>query len=414
MIPAYQFPSLNGENVAKRRVMQKAKKGFETEEQRAIKSGQIDDSIKSVFEAILANLRLQLSTVTTADALTLTIVGDLDADVKSFLIATLAKLAGLSTQLTILIEKLTEAIRDAGKTTIDLSKIVALMNEVDRRYGTWGTELQEGTGLRQHFNDLLNSFEGANDEDSQDTGVGYPIQIDGLLEIWEVSHGNNRDAIDRLQRNEYRTDLESIYIPSKTKNINRLRDIAEGERRTVTRDEYKLLLDMRKRGLVRGDDFTDAVSVISGANSSIFSGSNGNWGESSSEEEGSEEESSDEGDSDDESGTTRTYTKRLREMRRRRLGGDDGEFATFSNLVEASARRQRKGSSSSSTASSKSSSSGVNPFGDFKYVPRKEKPRYYGEVEGMGLSGGVRYSIPQQPKRVYNMASAFAIPIAYH
>ena len=54
-IPSYQFPSLEGENVAKRRVMAKAKKGFETEEQRAVKSGQVDDSIKNVYQMILAN-----------------------------------------------------------------------------------------------------------------------------------------------------------------------------------------------------------------------------------------------------------------------------------------------------------------------------------------------------------------------
>lgn len=299
MIPAYQFPSLDEENVAKRRVIVKAKKGFETEEQRAIKSGQISKSLNNIYDAILANLRLQLSTIQMATALVRTIEVNVDADVKSFFIGSLGKLAGLGSQLTILIERLTDFIRATGKTTFDISKIISLMDEVDRAYGSWETDVQRGTGLRGAINDLLIAFE---DQD------GSPPEIDGLFEIWEVSNFDNREALLKLQRNEYRTELESIYIPSKKKSLERQADIARGEQRTFTSKEYKLLLELKKKGLVRGDDFTDAMSIASGSSSGSSGASSGSSGTSYYAEYSDSDEEGDEEDSDsDETSMASSY-----------------------------------------------------------------------------------------------------------
>ena len=62
-IPHYQEPSLQGDNVAKRRVMKKAKEAFEGEEQRALKSGQVLDELKVAYKGIVQNLQLQLITM---------------------------------------------------------------------------------------------------------------------------------------------------------------------------------------------------------------------------------------------------------------------------------------------------------------------------------------------------------------
>lgn len=264
-IPAYQFPSLATENEAKRRVIKTAKKGVETEEQRAIRSGKIDDNIKNIYKAIISNLELQISTIITAEAVVRTIEAQLDSDAISFLIATLGKLVNLSRQLGSLINRLADSIKITGNPanpSIDIAKIFSLMDEVDHRYGEFGR-----TGLSLAFADMIGAFDAEED--------GRPPELDGLLEIWEVSNSDNRTALETLQRNEYRYELESVKIPirkGRYVNPDRVAEIASGaERRTVSGAEYRLLLALKQRGILHGDDFTSVYSGASGSSGSIGS-----------------------------------------------------------------------------------------------------------------------------------------------
>lgn len=385
MIPSYQFASLAGENVAKGRVMKTAKKGFQTEEQRAIKSGKVSDNLKNIYNSIIGNLKLQISTIETADALASTIEGNVGADILSYFIATIGKLVNLSRQLTLLIDGLGDMIRRTGNQanpSVDIGKIFNLMDDVDNAYGTWG----EGSGLLATFSDMIQAF--FEDEDAQ------PPQIDGLLEIFENANVDNRDALLKLQRNEYGVDLKDVQIPirrGRQVNPNRARDIATGEeRRNFTKDEYKMLLELKRQGILQEDDFT---SVYSGDDGTIFSGSNGSSSGTSFYAEYS--------DSDDDTGVP---TASIIRGRNARESDSDDDTAT------------RSSSSRGNTSSSSSSSgSNYNPFGEFRYVARRGRPTYYMEEEkSRGSSGSGLYSIPQQQKRVLNMASGYAIPLRYY
>jgi len=386
-IPSYQFPSLAGENIAKRRVMKKAKEGFQTEEQRAIKSGKIGDDIKGIYKSIIANLELQISTIITATALTETIEQDVTADIVSYLIATIGKLVNLARQLTILIGSLGDMIRKTGNPanpSVDIGKIFSLMDEVDRKYGKWDLGEEEGTGLQRAFSIMIDAF---NEEED-----GTPPQIEGLLEIFEVANDDNREMLLKLQRNEYGADLKDVQIPIREgRNVNpdRARDIATGEeRRNFTADEYRMLVELKRRGYLRDDDFT---SVYSGEDATIFSGSSGTsyTEEDSSDEDDSEGDS--EGDSDDDTGVSTASF----------LRGD------------RSVASSRSSSSRGNTSSSSSRGSSYNPFGDFRYVPRASKPTYFDGSSSSSTGSGL-YSIPQQPKRGTNMASGYAIPVRYN
>ena len=348
-IPSYQFPSLEGENIAKRRVMKKAKKGFETEEQRAVKSGQVDDNIKSVYQMILANLEMQLTTISVTEAFVKTMAydpysdeddADPEQELHSYLIGSLGKLVNLSTTLNMLVGRLKDQIIKSGRSnvpSVEISKIFTLMGEVDDAYGEFGR-----TGLSKSFSVMIDAL--------NDRGQSVP-QIDGLLEIWEVSNFDARDKLEKLQKNEYGVDLERIKIPirkGRTVNPDRMADIASGaERREWSKEEYKLLLELKKNGYLTEDDFT---SVYGGdGDRSIVTFSEG-------------ESESDEGDSDD----------------------------------DTMSRSERSRSSASSRASS-----GLQGL-------------FRGDMAGYGLSGGAVYSLPLQPKRVLNMSSGYAYPLRYY
>ena len=353
-IPSYQFPSLEGENIAKRRVMAKAKKGFETEEQRAVKSGQVDDNIKSVYQMILANLELQLSTISVTEAFVKTMsyepYAEVDYDersmendekeLQSYLIGSLGKLVNLSTTLNTLVGRLKDQIIKSGRSnvpSVEISKIFTLMGEVDDAYGEFGK-----TGLSKSFSVMIDAL--------NERGELVP-QIDGLLEIWEVSNFDARDKLEKLQKNEYGVDLERIKIPirkGRTVNPDRSANIASGaERREWSKEEYKLLLELKKNGYLKDDDFT---SVYSGASyQSEYSSDEG-------------ESESDEGDSDD----------------------DTMSRSASSRASSAYVLRRRRHFDDSSSSS------------------------------GSGLSGGAVYSLPLQPKRVLNMSSGFAYPLRYY
>jgi hypothetical protein len=288
-IPSYQFASLEGENIAKRRVMTKAKKGFETEEQRAVKSGKIGDGIKNIYQLIIANLELQLTTITVAEAFVSTMAYEpvendedgieAERELHSYLIASLGKLVNLASTLYNLIGRLGDEIVKGGNVanpSVDIGKIFTLMDEVDKAYGEYGK-----TGLNNAFAVMVDVL----------SERGQPVpQLDGLLEIWEVANLESRTRLEKLQRNEYGVELQSIKIPireGRDVNPERQANIASGnERRNFSKIEYELLLDLKKKGFLRDDDFT---SVYSGDDRSFATGSS-----YSSDDTGSEE-----GDSDD-------------------------------------------------------------------------------------------------------------------
>lgn len=251
-IPSYQFASLGAENIAKKRVMRKAQKGVETEEQRAVKSGKVADSIKNVYRSIIANLEMQKTTISIATAFIKTMVySTLDPEEEeapqereliSFLIASLGKLVGLANQLSVLIGGLRDEIIKSGNPanpSIDVARIVALMDEVDKLYGQWGI-----SGLSKAFAEMVESLEASGQ---------YPPQLDGLLEIWEVANSDARETLNKIQSNAYQADLQSVNIPTKSTDARRLQGIREGsERRDFTRAEYEGMIKARKRG----DKFT--------------------------------------------------------------------------------------------------------------------------------------------------------------
>ena len=305
-IPSYQFASLNMENNAKKRVMKRAKKGFETEEQRSIKSGKIVDSIKNVYKSIISNLEMQKTTIIIArafvDSIASSEIGEEEYDYSdddpknpeylqpideasevsvvavkeksliSYLIASLGKLVSLANELVNLIKALREEVQATGKPaspSIDIAKIVKLMQDVDNLYGNWDGD----TGLAHSMHVMV---------DSLFKQGSYPPQIDGLLGLWEGNNSKARELLEEIQTNQYKTEYKSVNIPSKSKEPRRQRDIASGrEQRDYTGAEYKLMVELRRKGLLSGDDFT---SVFSGYDDDELSLS-----------------SSDEGDSDDDS-----------------------------------------------------------------------------------------------------------------
>lgn len=279
-IPSYQFASLQMENDAKKRVMKRAKKGFETEEQRAIKSGRVVDSIKNVYNTITANLEMQKSTIEIAlqyiKSMAYSVIIDepprgfaddegmegtvasnkedavvgAERSLGSFIFASLGKLVKLSFEFVGLVNALGDEVLATGKPatpSIGINKIISLMADVDRLYGNWGVD-----GLAK----AISVLEVGLREKGQ-----YPPQLDGLLDLWEE---NNREAgfiLQRIQTNQYTATLKSVHIPSKTKDPVRRGDIARGEeRRDFTGKEYKLMMQLRSKGLLSGDDFTSVYS----------------------------------------------------------------------------------------------------------------------------------------------------------
>lgn len=279
MIPTYQFASLQMENDAKKRVMKRAVKGQETEEQRVVRSGRIADSIKNVYQSIIANLEMQKTTISIATAFVTTMsyeelrheeynydVGEEQSSTGfssgegedltkergliSYLIASLGKIVGLSSQLVNLINALGQEVIATGKPaspSIGIAKIIGLMDEVDKLYGNWGV-----SGLSKALSVMVDSLYEAGQ---------HPPQIDGLLEIWEVSNSDARELLEKIQSNQYVAELKSVNIPSKTTEVRRKADIASGvESRDYTRKEYELMLQLRQQGYLQDDDFTSVYS----------------------------------------------------------------------------------------------------------------------------------------------------------
>jgi hypothetical protein len=376
-IPHYQEPSLQGENIAKRRVMKKAKEAFEGEEQRALKSGQVIDELKASYKTIVQNLQLQLVTMNLTKSAIESIVAaassggpafrmstilatpnsdddfgmsDDGSDFKaaqgnlhSLLIGSLGKLVNLSSQLKILCGGLSDKVKESGKPitgSADLSKINALFEDVNKTYGQ-ESEYGFAKGVGQMLADLRLLG-----------GRGVP-QVDGLVVLYEASMIEAHQIIGRLQRNEYETNIESVLIPKNTRNPARQADIAAGtERRNFSGEEYKLLMELRNQGLLRGDDFT-----------SVYSGYR-----------------------DD----------------------DDSTIASS------------RSSSSLFSRSSRSSRSSRNPFGDFRYVPRMSRRGYEKEGdsetsssdEDSGQSYYARESDSDDDTN-YSGAGLYSIPASY-
>lgn len=301
-IPHYQEASLQGENVAKRRVMQKTKKAFEGEEQRAIRSGKVIDELKSSYRTIVANLQMQLTTmnitkstiesIIAAAAGGLTFRGDEEegfemsdegsdfkvtqGNLHSLLIGTLGKLVNLASQCKMLCLSLSDKVRESGRPitgSADLSKINSLLGEVADAFGGEGD-----TGLSKGVSQML-------EELSILGGAGVP-DVRRLALLYIESMAECADIIARLQRNEYETDIQRVLIPSRSTDPTRQADIAAGrESRVFSGEEYRLLNSLREKGLLRGDDFTSVYSGDRGDDSTIgsssSSSSSGSSGQSS-------------------------------------------------------------------------------------------------------------------------------------
>jgi hypothetical protein len=283
MIPHYQEQSLQGENVAKRRVMKKAKEAFEGEEQRAIKSGQILDEVKASYKTIVQNLQLQLLTMSLTKSTVESIIAAVAAglpthvgedeyiegdeniaqgNLHSLLIGSLGKLVTLSSQLRILCGNLSDKTRETGRPIVgsaDLSKINSLFSDVDISFGA-----NSKTGFNKGLGQMLIELRIIG-------GAGVPA-VERLLELYLRNMSEAHEIIGRLQRNEYETNLEKVFIPSRSTDLVRRADIAAGtEKREFTGEEYKLLVQLRDQGLLRGDDFTSVYSRNRGDNSTISS-----------------------------------------------------------------------------------------------------------------------------------------------
>jgi hypothetical protein len=96
-------------------------------------------------------------------------------------------------------------------------------------------------------------------------GSGVP-QMRSLLQLYGDSMRDSYQIILKLQKNEYETNIESVFIPSKSRNPERA-----GERRDFSGEEYKLLVQLRQQGLLRDDDFTSVYSSDRGDDSTISS-----------------------------------------------------------------------------------------------------------------------------------------------
>ena len=284
MIPHYQEQSLQSENVAKSRVMKRAKKGFESEEQRAIKSGQVIDELKNVYRTIVQNLQLQLLTMNLTKSTVESIIAAVDAglptqigedeyiegdesvaqgNLHSLLIGSLGKLVTLSSQLRILSGNLSDKTRETGRPIVgsaDLSKINSLFGDVDRSFGA-----NSETGFNKGLGQMLTELRIIG-------GAGVP-SVERLIELYLRNMYEAHEIIGKLQRNEYETNFEKVYIPSTSTNPTRRADIAAGtEKREFTGEEYRLLVQLRDQGLLRGDDFTSVYSGARGDDSTVSSG----------------------------------------------------------------------------------------------------------------------------------------------
>ena len=295
MIPTYQFASLQMENDAKKRVMKRAIKGQETEEQRVNKSGRIADSIKNVYNTIISNLEMQKSTIVVAETYIKSVAYSVvvyenppslfddstigtnedfsteqteDAEdvrkersLNSFIFASLGKLVNLSYELVSLVNTLGEEVLATGRpasASIGISKIVSLMGDVDKQYGNWGV-----SGLAKSISVMATAL--------LERGQ-YPPQLDGLLELWEQNNESSRDKLEKIQSNQYVAELKSVNIPSKSTDIRRKADIASGvENRDYSRSEYELMLKLRQQGYLQDDDFTSVYSGDFDDNSTIAS-----------------------------------------------------------------------------------------------------------------------------------------------
>jgi hypothetical protein len=376
-IPSYQFASLQMENDAKKRVMKRAKKGFETEEQRAFKSGRIESSIKNVYNTITANLEMQRTTIVVAESFIHSItysavvdhgpalryedeasVGEGEmADIAkenslgSYIIASLGKLVSLSSQLVLLVNKLRDEVIATGKPatpSIGVSKIISIMDEIDSLYGDWGK-----SGLAKSISVMAIAL--------QDSG-NYLPQLDGLLDIWEGNNKLARDTLEKIQKNQYTATLESINIPSKTTNAVRRANIARGEeRRDFTKSEYELLLELRDQGFLTGDDFTSVYMGDDDATISTY----GSFSSASS--------------SDDDDADARRRARR------------DADRNVFGRVPD-----------SDDDSSVRSGSSGTSYYADLRSIPRAETvymPRGYFDnddstISSRGSSGSGLYTLP--------------------
>jgi hypothetical protein len=359
-IPNYQLQSLAGDNYAKRRVIKKQHKQYETEEQRAQASGKMSDDIKSVFDGIIRNLQLQLTTIKVSEA----IVGIEQDQEEAFdeegqllqpqglqyttqgVIGGFAKLVGLAFELKILFAKLME-LKKGVLPSLDYPRISSLMDQVYNAFGVF-----------EDPDDTENGFLGVLRKvvlERQRIGLPVP-QIDGLISMYEKKMQECSEMLLRIEGNTYNQNLRGVFLPKdaiKQKNF-------------IPVDKYIEILDeLVNRGFLREEDY----SVITGRQSALDELFQAVPDEDDNStiatyETGSYISSSDEESSDDDSSGTSYQAPSSRSSR-------------SNNSVFSSAQNSRQ--SGHHSHGSRGSNQSVNS-------------------QGMGLSGGVRYMIPQHQK----------------
>ena len=336
-IPAYQLQSLAGDNYAKKRVIKKQHKQYETEEPRTQVSGKINDDIKSVFDGILRNLQMQLTAISVAEATVDIGINNPDAEMEEEfedlrprddtytiqgVIGGLARLVGLAFELKFLFAKLAE-IKKGVLPSIDFPRIQTAFDKVDSAYGNYGE-----SGFLLALSEVV--------EDREGKGLPVP-QTDKLMDMYELRMEECRDALLALEGNVYNQNLTSISLPNKPDEV-------------MPVAEYKFLMDLKREGFL-DDDF----EILSGMRSELF----------------------------------------------RRIGREDDD-STIGTYESSSGSDVDSGSGSDSDDDDSSGQSYYAPSSVFSSAQNSRQSGHHSHAsrgsQGMGLAGGVRYTIPQHQK----------------
>ena len=361
MIPAYQLNSLAGDIIAKKRVVAKQHKQYETEEQRTLASGKIDDNVKSVFELILKNLQMQLTTLSVAEATVgmderYNDQGDLEAPedmqyTTQGVIGGFAKLVGFSFELKFLFTKLQE-LKKGVLPSLDYPRISVAFAKVREAYGVFEDEEDGGYGFLLVLRNVIQARNQA--------GLQVP-QVDKLMNMYEKKMEECEEILARLQGNVYQQSLTGVLLERDKK--------ADPNAVEMTKAEYQHLVDLAEEGFLHDDDFSIATNMRSAFFRRIGQRDPDDDSTLASYESSSGSEDEESSSDDDSSGTSYTAPR-----------------SVFSS---AQSSRQSGHHSHGHLHGSQQGSVGSN-------------------VSGNGLSGGRVYKIPQQ-QRIHG-----GLPLRYY
>lgn len=333
-IPAYQLQSLAGDNYAKKRVKVKLHKQYETEEQRTQASGKIDDNVKTIFDSILRNLQMQLTTISVAEATVSMNDEDFEPEEETMqyttqgIIGGFAKLVGLAFELKFLFTKLGE-LKKGVLPSLDYPRIRTMLDKVDEAYGNYGDN-----GFLLALSEVVEMRERA--------GLAVP-QTDRLLDMYEQKMDDCREMLLALEGNVYSQKLKGVFLESDVNKEN-----------FIPVEDYKFFLKLKDEGYL--DEDFEIASAHSRASFFRRLGQEdpdlSTIGSYESGSESDETEETEESDSDDESGSS--------------------YYAPTGSVFSSAQGSRQSGHHSHSSRGS--------------------------NVSGMGLSGGVVYTIPQHQK----------------